>query len=72
MLLTHPLCDALDELSYQLLSRCDEGLLLAQPLQVGAQGALQLLLPQPQGPLLGLKGAVALQQLLQGGCSQVP
>ena len=36
-ILTHSLCDALDELSHQLLSRGNEGFLLVQTLQVVPQ-----------------------------------
>lgn len=35
--LTHSLCNSLNELGYQFLSRGDEGLLLAQTLQVVSQ-----------------------------------
>ncbi|TNN76858.1 hypothetical protein EYF80_012911 [Liparis tanakae] len=51
--LTHSLCDALNELGYQFLSGGNEGLLLAQTLQL---------------PLLGLQSTVTVQQLVQGGC----
>lgn len=70
--LTHFLRNALNELSYQLLSRGDESLLLTQTLQVVLQRALHMLLAFVQFTLLGLQGAVSLQQLVQGGCSQFP
>lgn len=63
---THFLGDALNQLSDQLLARGDQGLLLAQTLQVAPQGALHLLLASMQLPLLGPQGAVTLQQLVQG------
>lgn len=68
--LTHLLRDALDELSHQLLSRGDQGFLLAETLQVVPQRTLHLLLALVQFALLGLQSVVTVQQLVQGGRGQ--
>ncbi len=70
--LTHSLCNALNELGYQFLSRGDEGFFLAQTLQVVPQRTLHLPLALIQLPLLGLQSTVTLKQLVQRGCSQFP
>lgn len=69
--LTHFLCDALYELSHQLLSRGDEGFFLAETQQVVPQRTLHLLLAFVQLPLLSLQSVVTIQQSVQGGCGQL-
>jgi hypothetical protein len=63
--LTHSVCNALNELSYQLLSRGYKSLLLAKVLKVDVKGALQLPLTLPEYSLLGLQSFVALHQFIQ-------
>ena len=65
IVLTHSVCNALNELRYQLLSRGYKGLLLAKLLQVDVKRALQLPLTLPQYTLLGLQSFVALHEFIQ-------
>ena len=65
IVLTHSVCNALNELCYQLLSRGYKGLLLAKLLQVDIKRALQLPLTLPQYTLLGLQSFVALHEFIQ-------